>query len=39
MLVLLVGVEIVEDDVELAFRKSCGDAVHEVEEFDAATPF
>src|ERR1035437_10082971 len=39
MLVLLVGVEVVEDDVKLAVRKSRGDAVHEVEKLDAATSF
>ena len=39
LLVLLVGVEVVEDDVKLAFRKSRGDAVHEVEKLDAATAF
>ena len=38
ILVLFVGVEVVEDDVKLAVRKSRGDAVHEVEKFDAATP-
>ena len=39
VLVLLVGVEIVEDDVKLAVRKSRGNAVHEVEELDTAPPF
>ena len=39
MLVFPVGVEVVEDDVKLAARKSRGDAVHEVEKLDAATPF
>ena len=39
MLVLLVGIEVVEDDVKLAVRKGRGDAVHEVEKFDAATSF
>ena len=39
LLVLLVGVEVVEDDVKLAFRKSRGDAVHKVEKLDAATAF
>jgi hypothetical protein len=34
-----VGVEIVENDVKLAARIGCGDAVHEIEKFDAATPF
>ena len=38
-LVPLVGVEVVEDDVKLAVRKSRGDTVHEVEKLDAATPF
>src|ERR1700692_1504653 len=39
MLVLLVGVEVVEDDVKLAVRISRGEAVHEVEKLDAAPPF
>src|ERR1700756_3707745 len=39
MLVLLVGVEVVEDDVKLPVRKSRGDAVHEIEKLDAATAF
>ena len=39
MFVFLVGVEVVEDDVKLAVRKSRGDAAHEVEKLDAATPF
>ena len=39
VLVLLMGVEIVEDDVKLAVRKSRGDAVHEVEELDPSPPF
>ena len=39
MFVFLVAVEIVKNDVKLAARISCGDAVHEVEKFDAATPF
>ena len=39
LLVLLVGVEVIEDDVKLAFRKSRGHAVHEVEKLDAATAF
>jgi hypothetical protein len=39
MLVLLVGVKVVEDNVQLAFGKSSGDAVHEVEKLDAATAF
>jgi hypothetical protein len=39
MLVLLVGVEVVEDDVKLLVRKRRGDAVHEIEKLDAATPF
>ena len=39
MLILFVGVEVVEDDVKLAVRKSGGDAVHEVEKLDAATAF
>src|ERR671938_815584 len=33
---LLVGVEIVEDDVQLAVREGGNQAVHEAEEFDAA---
>ncbi len=39
MFVLLVGVEIVENDVKLAARTSRGNAVHEVEKFDAAPSF
>src|SRR5689334_5380206 len=39
ILVFLVGVEIIEDDVKLAVRKGCGDAVHEVEKLDTATAF
>ena len=39
ILVLLVSVEVVEDDVKLAVRKGCGDAVHEVEKLDTATAF
>jgi hypothetical protein len=35
-LVLLVSVEIVQDDVKLAAREGCHDAVHEAEELDAA---
>src|SRR6516162_3290136 len=39
MLVLLVGVEVVEDDVKLPVRKRRADAVHEIEKLDATTPF
>src|SRR5450631_3405275 len=39
IVVLLVGTEVVEDDVKLAVRKGCGDAVHEVEKLDTATAF
>jgi hypothetical protein len=39
MLVLLVGVEVVEDDVKLLVWKSRDDAVHEVEKLDATTAF
>ena len=39
VLILLVGVEVVEDDVKLSARKGRGDAVHEVEKLDAATSF
>jgi len=39
MLILLVGVKVVEDNVQLAFGKSRSDAVHEVEKLDAATAF
>jgi hypothetical protein len=39
ILVLLVGVEVVEDDVKLLVRKDRGDAVHEVEKLDTATAF
>src|ERR1700693_3843798 len=35
-LVLLMGVEIVEDDVELAIRKGGNEAVHEAKELDTA---
>ena len=35
----LVGIEVVEDDVELAARKGCGDTVHEIEKLDTATAF
>ena len=38
VLVLFMGVEVVEDDVKLAVRKSRGDAVHEIEKLDAAPP-
>ena len=38
MLILLVGVEIIEDDVKLAIRKGGNDAVHEAEELDATAP-
>ena len=39
VLVLFMGVEVVEDDVKLAVRKSRGDAVHEIEKLDAAPAF
>jgi hypothetical protein len=39
VLVLLVGAEVVENDVKLAVRKSRGDAVHEVEKLDTPPPF
>src|ERR1700692_929044 len=35
-LVLLMGVEVVEDDVEFAIREGGNDAVHEAEELDTA---
>src|SRR5437764_1676264 len=35
-LVLLMGIEIVEDNVKFAVRKGCNDAVHEAEELDTA---
>src|SRR5262249_47960665 len=38
VLVLLVGIEVVEDHVQLAIRKDSNDAVHEVQKLDAATP-
>ena len=38
-LVLLMGAEVVENDVKLAVRKCCGDAIHEVEKLDPATSF
>jgi hypothetical protein len=37
-LVLLVGVEIVEDEVKLAIREGGDEAVHEAEKLDTATP-
>jgi len=37
-LVLLVGIEVVEDDVKLAIREGTNEAVHEAEELDPATP-
>src|SRR6516162_4399445 len=37
-LVLLVSVEIVEDDVQLAIREGNNDALHETEELDSAAP-
>ena len=39
VLILLVGVEVVEDDVKLSARKGRGNAVHEIEKLDAATAF
>jgi len=39
VLVLLVGAEVIEDDVELTVWKSRSDAVHEVEKLDAAAAF
>ena len=33
------GVEVVENDMKLAVRKSPGDAVHEIEKLDAAAAF
>ena len=36
-LVLLVGIEVVQNDVKLAVRKGGNDAVHEAEELDAAS--
>ena len=38
-LILLVGVEVVDDDVKLAIRKGGNDAVHEAEELHATAPF
>src|SRR6201981_2057594 len=38
-LVLLVGVEVVEDDVKLSAWKGRGDAGHEVQKLDAAPAF
>jgi hypothetical protein len=37
-LVLLMGVEIVEDDVEFSIREGGNDIVHEAEELDTAAP-
>jgi len=39
VLVLLVGAEVVEDDVKLAVRKGRGETVHEIEKLDTATAF
>jgi hypothetical protein len=38
-LVLLVGVEVVEDDVQLPAREDGDEPVHEAEELDPAAPF
>ena len=38
-LILFVCVEIVQNDVEVAIGKSRHNTVHELEEFDATTPF
>ena len=35
---LLMGVEIIEDDVQLAIREGSNHAVHEAEELDTASP-
>src|SRR6516225_1590559 len=37
-LILLVGVEIIEDDVQLAIREGGNDALHEAEELDTVAP-
>lgn len=37
-LVLLVGIEVVQDDVKLAARKGRNDAIHEAEKFNATPP-
>src|SRR6516225_7343438 len=37
-LILLVGVEIIQDDVQLAIREGGNDALHEAEELDTAAP-
>ena len=39
VLVLLVGIEVVEDDVKLAVWESRSDAGHETEKLDAAAAF
>jgi hypothetical protein len=39
MLILLVGVEVIDDDVKLAIRKGGNDAVHEAEKLHATAPF
>ena len=39
MLVLLVGAEVVEDDMKFPVRKSRREAVHEIEKLDATTAF
>jgi hypothetical protein len=39
VLILLVGVEVVEDDVKLSARDRRSEAVHEIEKLDSATAF
>ena len=39
ILILLVGVEIIEDDVKLPVRKGRGETVHEIKKLDAASAF
>ena len=39
VLILLVGVEVVEDDVKLSARERRSEAVHEIEKLDTATAF
>ena len=36
---LLMGAEVVENDVKLAVRRCCGEAIHEVEKLNPATSF
>jgi hypothetical protein len=39
VLIVLVGIEVVEDDVKLSAGKGRGEAIHEIEKLDTATAF